>query len=210
MENDLQRSLDSFGHTKIFPGFSNLYRMAFSPLGNNCFYASLPDGTPQFELLRREWIPTSPLVARWVMGKPQPGDIARGRTVTWIYISSTLQQSFRERGFTGWGTYPVILYNKVGEKCVGYSGLSIYGRCGALIPSLGKSTPDEHRKPGMPDLEGMYFDELTWDGSDFFLPAGQNAYIIVTEGVKDVFREHTVHGFDFTPLPKATWYQPLV
>lgn len=180
--------------------------MEQAPLGNNCFYADFGNETPDYELLRGEWIPESALSANWVMGSPEPEDIARGRTVTWFYLSPLVQRVFKNHGLTGWSTYPIVLHNKAGEVCAEYVGFSISGRCGALDAGKSSLAPGESPESRFAERVGMFFDELSWDGSDFFCPTGQNSYKLVTEKVKDIFSEHDIQGFEFTPLTEARWY----
>ena len=194
------------GATKSFPGFDNLYEMQQLALGHRCFYADLEDGTPDFELLRGEWSPIGQLTAMWVMGRSKPEDIARSRTVTWFYLSPRVQELFRTHRLTGWSACPITLYDKAGEVCPGYAVLSITGRCGPVQQERSTPVPDHIRRAGTPDLMGLCFDESTWDGSDFFCPAGRNAYKFVTDKVKDLFQENQIEGFEFIPLSAATWY----
>jgi hypothetical protein len=57
---------------------------------------------------------------------------------------------------------------------------------------------------------GLYFDESTWDGCDFFCPAGENTYIFATAKVKNLFEQHEIEGFTFTPLTQTTWFPKAV
>lgn len=191
------------GNTKTFPGFDHLYQMG-EDYEKNCFYADLEDGTPQKKLLRGEWVPDTPLQAHWSMKKSEPGDIGRGTSLAWYYLSPRVQQLFRENDLTGWSTYPITLYNKAGELCPGYVGFSITGRCGSKDNDRGKVVPGQEGKEFAEHI-GLYFDESTWDGSDFFCPAGENSYKFCTEKVKNLFNKHEIRGFDFTSLAEATW-----
>ncbi|MCR9115715.1 MAG: hypothetical protein NXI22_02060 [bacterium] len=176
------------------------------PFEKRCFYGDPEGVTPHAELLRGEWRPDAPLKINWSMGRPSPEEIARGRSVAWFYLSPSIQELFSEHGLTGWSTYPIELADKSGDICMGYAGLSITGRCGPIQRERASPAPEENRKPGTPDLVGMYFDESTWDGSDFFCPAGTNAYKFVTDEVRQLFAQHRIKGFQFTSLNKAMWY----
>lgn len=68
---------------------------------------------------------------------------------------------------TGFSTYPVRpTHNR--KPVPGYRGLAVSGRCGRVDESRG--TWLEVNKPFRRRvLRGMYFDEKSWDGSDFFL-----------------------------------------
>jgi len=170
------------------------------------FYADLEDGTKHMELLRGDWVPGKTLQARWSMGRPDPGEIAIGRSTDWFYLSAKIQEAFIANGVTGWSTYSIELYNKAGELCPGYAGLSITGRCGPTDQQGGEVVPGQ--RPGKKNVLriGLYFDELTWDGSDFFCPEGRNSYMFVTERVKNLFEQRGIEGFEFSSLTETKWY----
>ena len=190
--------------TKSFPGFDQLYQMRMW-LSDHSLYADFEENTPQFELIHGEWMPDEPLQAHWSLGSPEPEEIAQGRTTTWFYLNQRVQRVFREHQLTGWTTYPMVLHNKAGKVCPGYAGLSITGRCGPTDKERGELAPGESPNNKFATHVGLYFDESTWDGSDFFCPAGLNTYMFATAKVKQVFEEHHIPGFDFTPLTEATW-----
>lgn len=191
--------------TALFSGFDRTYLMENHPCGRTDFFANLEKGTPHRELLRGEWVPESPLEASWSMGKAEPPDIAWGQSTDWLYLSPRVQQLFSKNNLTGWTTYPIVLHNKAGVVCTGYAGLSIVGRCGPIDRQGGQLAPGESAESKFALRVGLYFDETTWDGSDFFCPAGNNSYMFATEKVKNVFEQHDIGGFEFTPLTEATW-----
>lgn len=139
-------------------------------------------------------------------GRPDPEDVAVGRSTTFYYLGPKVQELFITNKLTGWSTYPIALYNKAGEICPGYAGLSITGRCGPIDQQGGEVVPGQ--KPGKKYVLriGLYFDASTWDGSDFFCPEGENTCKFVTERVKSLFEQNAIEGFTFTPLTEATWY----
>ncbi len=202
----MTRSTDVTGDTTAFPGFDNLYLLHSSGAQSRFCYADLDEGTPDYELLRGERSPARPLEAVWAMGRATPGEIALGRSIGWYYLSPNTQQLLRDHGVTGWTTYPMNLYRKDGALCPGYAGLSVIGRCGPVQEDRSVRVPDQNRRPGTPDLVGIYFDESTWDGSDLFCPAGTNALLFATAKVKDLFESCKLSGFRFTPLNEAMWY----
>lgn len=171
-----------------------------------CF-ANLADEIPHEELLRGGWTPRDTLIARWGMGKADPGDIAVGQTTAWYYLSGRVQQLLKEHKITGWSAHPIVLHNKAGEACPGYAVLSITGRCGPLDDDQGEVVPGQKSGHRYVRYKGLYFDESTWDGSDLFMPEGDNTYMFATERVKNLFEEHMIKGFEFTPLTEATWYR---
>ncbi len=156
--------------------------------------------------MRGEWKPERPLTAHWSMGNRKPqDDIVWGLSDAWIYLSPQLQQLFRDYQVSGWLSYPIVLHNKDGEVCPGYAGISITGRCGPIDEEGGQVVPGQ--KAGIKFIQrvGLYFDESSWDGSDFFCPAGNNTYMFATERVKSLLEENEIRGFKFTPLTHAPW-----
>lgn len=49
----------------------------------------------------------------------------------------------------------------------------------------------------------MHPDLAAWDGSDVFLPDGKNAYILVTERVRALLREHRITNVTAVPLDEV-------
>jgi hypothetical protein len=199
-------AISSSGASKSFPGFDHIYYLEI--VGDDDWFYADPEPLVRQQpgLLRGEWIPEATLQVYWAMGHPDPEDVALGRSNCLYYLSSKVQQLLKSNGVTGWRTYPIELHNKTGNICPGYAGLSITGRCGPIDEHGGEVVPGQ--KPGKKYVlrMGLYFDGSTWDGSDFFCPAGENTLRFATEKVKNLFEQHQIEGFTFTPLTKATWY----
>ena len=198
--------ISSSGASKSVPGFDHVYQLKRA-YDDDAFYGdSHPLIRRQPELLRGELIPEATIRVNWAMGCADPGDIALGRSNCLFYLSARVQELLKSNGVTGWRTYPIDLRNKAGDICPGYASLSIAGRCGPTDQQGGEVMPGQ--KPGKKFIRriGLFFDGSTWDGSDFFCPAGENTYMFVTEKVKNLFEQHEIEGFTFTPLTKATWF----
>ena len=109
------------------------------------------------------------------------------------------------RDFTGWATYPVEVYGKKGELVAGYHGLAVTGRCGPIDDS--RSRP-AIRPPAVPHGQatrmwiGLYFDPVSWDGSDVFLPKG-NGRTFITEDLKSALERAGITNVYFTALSEA-------
>jgi hypothetical protein len=54
-----------------------------------------------------------------------------------------------------------------------------------------------------PVLRGFYFDEDSWDGSDFFMETRYTGFIFVTERVVQVFRANKFRNICFERLNEA-------
>lgn len=115
-------------------------------------------------------------------------------------LSQRVIRALEERGFTGWATFPVEVYDKTGEVINGYSGFSVTGKCGRFDKTLAKDV----MLPGplgnlIPEKMGFYFEPNSWDGSDVFNPDG-TWFMIVTEQVKEVIEGIKATNFQFTKL----------
>jgi hypothetical protein len=105
--------------------------------------------------------------------------------------------------FTGWGTYPVEVYNHDGKYLHGYQGFSVksyagkqdFSRCSIeMKPPAPGITPKKY-------YIGTYFDESKWDGSDIFRI--QHAIIIFKKKVVQEFKKHKITNVRFELLPKT-------
>lgn len=101
------------------------------------------------------------------------------------------------------GTYPVEVYGKEGEFFSDYSGLSLTGRCGHIDGSRSEQRPKEYPGGLFPAWAGLYFDERSWDGSDFFMTSDPKGWKLVTEEVVRAFRKAKVKGASFEVLSKT-------
>ncbi len=105
------------------------------------------------------------------------------------------------QGFTGWATYAVEVRGEAGSTISGYHGLSITGRCGPIDDSRSQPRLSPPPCPGgrwSRKWCGLYFDESTWDGNDFFVPDG-TTMIMAVEPVKEVMESEYVSNVGFIP-----------
>ena len=79
----------------------------------------------EFNLLRDEWIPPSPLAVRWQIGKNSPGDVIWTMPAVPVIINSSVVVLLQDSSFTGWFTYPVVIYDQNRNTVAGYFGLSV-------------------------------------------------------------------------------------
>lgn len=90
-------------------------------------------------------------------------------------VSQHVVDLFTQKGFTGWKTYPVEIFEKSGEPIrEQFFGLAIHGRGGPADLSQGVvKWTDEDEGVRVPlQLNGLYFDLSKWDKSDIFLLNG--------------------------------------
>ncbi len=101
--------------------------------------------------------------------------------------SSRVVCILNHHGFTGVRPIPVLLSTKDEEDVSGYFILSILGRSNPIDRSRSTDVILPPRITGSPtrkSLQGMYFKDDQWDGSDIFMPEG-TSIIVVTEKVKN-------------------------
>ena len=164
-----------------------------------------------YALLRREVIPTEPIVFKYSMGGEPKDLISTGHAVLYL-LADRVFEIFRENHFTGWASYPVVIYGKKGELITGYQGLAISGKCDPLDNSRSQRILKDPLTPkGKPyyALLGLYFDLNTWDGSDFFVPRS-TGYIFVTERVKEAIEKAKMKNFEFKRLTEIERNEALV
>jgi hypothetical protein len=178
-----------------FPGFERVYH-AHDP-GTPEFRARINDFSIEdaFDVLRGEKAPSTPVSARWVMGRRLPRDFVWTTLAVPFIASDRVIDLLRRHTFTGWSTFPVELLSDAGEHISGYHGLAVHGRCGprqkersALIAKPGPvgNTIQVH--------QGLFFDEDAWDGSDVFMPDDGSGLVFVVQEVRDALTAAKVKG----------------
>jgi hypothetical protein len=111
-------------------------------------------------------------------------------------ISDRIISVLSTRRITGWGTFPVRIFDSKRNEIKGYFGFAIKGSCGNLDDS--KSTilkkEDKIARSQYEIRKGLYFDITAWDNSDIFSPEGK-MFIFVTETVKKCLENFTNIAF---------------
>ena len=158
------------------------------------------------DLLRGEVRPRQPIEFRRDSGS-KPQDLL-GETYGGLLLpSDRFIDALLEERITGWGTYPVRLYDKAELELPGYVGLAVTGRAG---PGDRSKTRIELQLPPVPQGQamlaelGMYFAAETWDGSDIFIPEGTTA-VCVVERVKQALEKRKLTNISFKPLSEFLW-----
>ena len=136
--------------------------------------------------------------------------IGTGRAV-FDLVSQRLIAVLRDDDFTGWQSYPADVYGKKGEPIDGYEVLIITGRCGPIQWEKGTKTrkpPPVPQGQGYDAWVGMYFDPVSWDGSDLFMPEDMTTNII-TEPVKTALVKAKITNVSFEALTEFERSWPL-
>jgi hypothetical protein len=164
-----------------------------SPLSDQAFRGDMEvqSHNEALALTRAEQAPKSDIVVRHSMGR-RPTD------VVWLTFSAPVIFHNRvidlliAKGFSGWSTYPVIIYGRRGEVFKGYSGFGFRGRCGPLDDSRSEAVEREFPGGKFRVLKGLFFDPASWDGSDFFMSSDGSGHKFVTQAVRNCFEEAKV------------------
>lgn len=83
------------------------------------------------------------------------------------------------------------------ELLDGFWGLEFPGRCGPLDEERVRLVDKQYPGGVFPVRVGMYFDEKSWDGSDFFMSDDTTAHVFATERVVDVLSALKLLGVSF-------------
>lgn len=100
------------------------------------------------------------------------GDVLDTRSAILFLISERLKLVLEEERLSGWKAFEIAISDKTGNDIVGYHGLSIIGRSGA-IELAGSEVIQKRLVPDGPlstYYKGFSVHPDQWDGSDFFLP----------------------------------------
>ena len=121
--------------------------------------------------------------------------------VCYPIVSDRVISILENNGITGWKTYPIILYDKHGNRLDGYNGFYVDVMKGM---GLDFEPPQDRCDKTTEDWKWIvtkrgWLDITNWDGRDF-TRAGWG--IIVTERVVNLFKKEKVTGIRFMKYSK--------
>lgn len=193
------------------PEYSNLFSMD-DPLATRPMRLS-NEADPRFKigefddfvhsLFRGERQAEPPLCLRAYRGG-QPVEVIWSAYPPITVVSQRVVDLFRNQGFTGWATYTVEVRDKTGKVLPGYHGLAVTGRTGERDLSRVEVSSRLLHPLGKPQtiLTGFYFEDDSWDGSDFCV-VGSTIRIVVTGRVVEFFRRAKIRNVEFVRLPEV-------
>lgn len=149
-------------------------------------------------LLRGDVRPRHLVEFRRYMGT-KPQDIMGTTHAILLLVSERFVDVLLEERATGWGTYPVRIYDKIGLELSGYHGLTVTGRAGPIDRSRSRIElvpPPVPQGKAMYTEIGTYFDPATWDGSDIFVLEGTGV-VCVVERIKLALEKRELTNLDF-------------
>jgi len=139
-----------------------------------------------------------PITAKWKMGDSAPGDVIWTTLAIPVLVSEKIVGLLREKEITGWDARPIDLFDGAKRLLAGYYLLEVRGRCGPIEDSRSAISQKNYPRGSFPVWRGLYFDPNSWDGSDVFTPAGNVAWIFLTQQVKRVFEGARLGNVLFT------------
>jgi hypothetical protein len=184
--------------------YNDFYKMS-DPLATKPFILHIKQNWVDIpkanQLFYGTWQPPEPIILQAISGG-QVADVLWTSLPPLLCISQRLVDILFEHKFTGWGTFPVEVYDRKGVSLAGYSGFSIksyagkqdFSRCTIIMkpPVPGFSLPPVRF------YIGTFFNETKWDGSDIFRI--QHAVMIVRKRVMQEFKKNRITNVRFTPL----------
>ena len=163
-----------------FPGFSSFFSLS-DPSDPTAYHGRMGSELDPFALTRGDWRPEAPIVVERKLDGAELKDVVWTSLVVPLIVSHRVISLFEASRFTGWDTYPVAIQHDDPTVVHGYAGLCVVGRCGRIISE--RSGHIVKQMPGRMGKKveyrvGWFFDESTWDGSDFFMAANYGAPFI--------------------------------
>lgn len=181
-------------------------------LSDRYFRASLINDKPYLSskeinnLKRGNLILPVPVSYRYSGGETVPDDFIW--TDNCFLISERTKKTFEDFNLTGWKTYPIKLYDKKGNLINGYYGFAITGKVGPVDYTRSKIIAKPSMVLGKPNIVkiGIYFDENSWDGSDFFIATP----ILVTNRVVEALKKARPKIKNWKHYPASEYEWPLI
>ena len=119
-------------------------------------------------------------------------------------IHKSVVDLFYSHDLKGWKATPAFIHFPKKEINNDYYTMFITGKVGPIQWEKSQMLKRE-TQPGMfwPYRLGLFFDESTWDGSDFFMSSDNTGLIIITEKAKDVILQTGTKNVRITPIEEV-------
>lgn len=181
--------------------FSRIYVIGYTFKREALHFQAVEKALEWRKLLRGEMRPREAIEFRWDSGS-KPQDLMGETYGGLLLVSERFIDTLLEERVTGWGVYPVRLYDKAGFKLSGYHDLAVSGRAGSIDWTKSRIEllpPPVPQGKAMYAEIGMYFEPETWDGSDIFIPEGTSA-VCAVDRVKRALQRRKLTNLHFTRL----------
>lgn len=110
-------------------------------------------------------------------------------------ISDKMKTLLETNSFSGWNSFPVILYDKKGNLIQGYHGFTVTGRGGAW-----RCLVSPEKDFAYCTVSERGWDMNQWDGNDIFR-IGDN-FIALTEKVVTILKKNKIDGASIEPIDR--------
>ena len=191
-----------------FPGFDHLYMLSDPCHWGAVFGAGFDEEhwDSLRDIARGELHPERPLPIRWQEGRQKPGQVI-WPSILGLVVRDDVIAVLEKQGFTGWSTYPVELRGKDGSPIDGYNGIAVTGRCGPIDDEQCIPYWREYPAGLFAEWRGLFFDPMSWDGSDFFTPEGSlHPWILMAKKVEVALRKARISNLHVERLD--LWMKP--
>ena len=145
----------------------------------------------------------SPVLMYGYMGGP-PKDFLWGSGLGTTCISQKVVNLLTDGHFTGWGTYPVEVYDRKDKLLQGYYGLIVKPFVGKWIFRPESIIDKPPRVPGAipwKAYQGVSFDPKSWDGSD--ICRIQRTHLVVTQRLYEALVKERITNIEMTHITEA-------
>jgi hypothetical protein len=129
----------------MFPGFDHIYELN-DPLSDRVFRGEIDGDVNCIGWIRGEADPGRTVRVGWGMGGACPGLVIWTTSAHPLIVHRRISNLLREKGVTGWRSYPVQVVDKGGEAYSDYEGIGIVGRCDPI--DLSRSVVTLKKFPG--------------------------------------------------------------
>jgi len=153
----------------VFPGFDS-FSCVDEPHGTSGGWVNKGHREVDQSALARGDLSSLHRIVVYYCGRRAPGDFIWTQDPLIVIVSDRVKQALESNGLTGWRTYPVQLRDESERTMLGFSGLTITGRCGSLDWSRSLPVLRTYRSGTFANYRGIFFREDSWDGSDLFMP----------------------------------------
>lgn len=141
-----------------------------------------------------------------IAGGTIPGDLL-GVGFPLLIVSSKVLEIWKQ--FEKFETYPVVIVGNISP--IEYTGVVFLGRGGSFDPVKSKAVYskclDKKGNPAIMNMDGLYFDDSQWDGSDLLTVDDFPCHSIVTERVVKAMKKAKVTNCKYTPLEEYCYYK---
>jgi hypothetical protein len=106
--------------------------------------------------------------------------------------------------FAKFQTYPVVIKGRITQPS--YTGIAILGKGGAFDPVRSKArykTLKPGGKQSLMGIEGLYFDEKEWDGSNLFSLPEFPRYCLATEELVREMKKLKITNCSYTQIEQV-------